>query len=171
MQSVDINLAQHVKSKLLHVHASRPSLQGLEMHLLLLHKLITELNPRTVIVDPISSLITVGTGGEVRAMLVRLMDMLKGKEISALFTSLTHENTNSITDLTEDAVSSLADTWIKLRNDENDMGRVRSLIVVKSRGMAHSNKVANFSITDKGIVILNEKNNEDQISIMKERVK
>jgi circadian clock protein KaiC len=171
MQSVDINLAQHIKSKLLQIHASRPSLQGLEMHLLLLYKLIKEFSPRTVIVDPISSLITVGTESEVRAMLVRLLDMLKGKEISALFTSLTHAYSNNITDLTEDVVSSLADTWIKLRNEEKNMGRVRSLIVVKSRGMAHSNKVTNFSITDKGIVILNEKNNQDQISSKKKRVK
>ena len=171
VQSVDINLGQHIKSGLLHVHASRPSLQGLEMHLLVLHKLIKEFSPRAVIVDPISSLITVGTGSEVRAMLVRLMDMLKEKEISAFFTSLTHEHPNNITDLTEDVISSLADTWIKLRNEEKNMGRVRSLIVVKSRGMAHSNKVTNFSITDKGIVILNEKNNQDQISSKKERVK
>jgi circadian clock protein KaiC len=141
------------------------------MHLLLLYKLIKEFSPRTVIVDPISSLITVGTESEVRAMLVRLLDMLKGKEISALFTSLTHAYSNNITDLTEDVVSSLADTWIKLRNEEKNMGRVRSLIVVKSRGMAHSNKVTNFSITDKGIVILNEKNNQDQISSKKKRVK
>jgi len=171
MQSVDINLAQYVKSKMLHIHASRPSLQGLEMHLLVLHKLIAEFSPRTVIVDPISSLITVGTGSEVRAMLVRLMDMLKGEEISALFTSLSHENANNITDLTEDAVSSLADTWIKLRNEEHDMGMVRSLIVVKSRGMAHSNKVTNFNITDNGIEILNGKNNVEQASSKKVRVK
>lgn len=171
MQSVGINIAPHVKSKLLHIHASRPSLQGLEMHLLLIHKLIAEFSPRTVIVDPISSLITVGTGSEVRAMLVRLLDMLKGREISALFTSLSHERTNNITDLTEDAVSSLADTWIKLRNEEHDTGRVRSLLVVKSRGMGHSNKVTNFNITDKGIMILNEKNNGEQISMKRIPVK
>jgi circadian clock protein KaiC len=156
MQSVDINFAPHLKSKLLRIQASRPSLQGLEMHLLLLHQLIKEFNPGTVIVDPISSLITVGTGSEVRAMLVRLMDVLKNKGISALFTSLTHQKPNNITDFTEDAVSSLADTWLRLRNEESDKGRVRSLVVIKSRGMAHSNEVTNFTITNKGIELLNK---------------
>ena len=156
MHSVNIKLAPFVKSGLLYIHASRPSLQGLEMHLLLLHQLIKEYQPRTVIVDPISSLVTVGTGSEVRAMLIRLMDMLKGKGISALFTSLTHQKANDITDFTEDAVSSLADTWMRLRNEESERNRVRSLIVVKSRGMAHSNEVTNFTITNKGIVLLNK---------------
>jgi circadian clock protein KaiC len=171
VKSVGINLEPYVKSNIMHIHASRPSFQGLEMHLLFLHKLIAEYSPRTVIVDPISSLITIGTGGEVASMLVRLMDMLKGKGISALFTSLSHENPNSTTELTQEAVSSLADTWINLRNEEHNLGQVRSLIVVKSRGMGHSNKVVNFSIADNGIVILNENNVSDQISSRKKLVK
>ena len=151
MHSVDIGLGKYSKAKLLHIHASRPSLQGLEMHLLLLHKLIRELKPRTVIVDPISSLVTVGSSSEVRAMLVRLMDMLKLNGISALFTSLRQDGKNNMPDPTEDAVSSLADTWIRLRNEEFSDGRVRSLLVVKSRGMGHSNAVNDFVITDKGV--------------------
>ncbi len=156
MQSVGIKLAPYVKAKLLHIIASRPSLQGLEMHLLVLNKLIEEINPRTVIIDPVSSLITVGTGSEVRAMLVRLIDMLKGKGISALFTSLTHESRDTEGDYTEDAISSLADTWIRVGNEASGSKRVRSLVVVKSRGMAHSDEVSNFTITSKGIVILNQ---------------
>ena len=145
-----------MKSKLLHIQASRPTLQGLEMHLLVLHKLIEEINPRTVIIDPVSSLITVGSASEVRAMLVRLIDMLKDRGISALFTSLTHESRDNEGDYTEDAISSLADTWIRVANDDSGKSRVRSLVVVKSRGMAHSNQVSTFTITNKGIVILDE---------------
>lgn len=155
MKSLDINLEQYVKSKLLHIHSSRPSLQGLEMHLLLLHKLIKQFKPRTVIVDPISSLVSVGSSSEVRAMLVRLMDMLKGNEISALFTSLNNGSRNEMSDIAEDAISSLADTWIELRNTEQGAGKLRSLIIVKSRGAGHSNEVNDFIITDKGIEILN----------------
>jgi circadian clock protein KaiC len=155
MKSVDINIEKYVKSKLLRIQASRPSLQGLEMHLLLLHKLIKEHKPLTVIVDPISSLVTVGSGSEVRAMLVRLMDMLKGNGISALFTSLTPRGKSEV-GITENTISSLADTWIKLSNDEHNKGRVRNLIVVKSRGMGHNNDVNYFVITDKGIKILGE---------------
>jgi len=156
MQSVGIKLAPYMKSKLLHIQASRPTLQGLEMHLLVLHKLIEEINPRTVIIDPVSSLITVGSASEVRAMLVRLIDMLKDRGISALFTSLTHESRDNEGDYTEDAISSLADTWIRVSNDDSGKSRVRSLVVVKSRGMAHSNRVSTFTITNKGIVILDE---------------
>lgn len=152
MQSIDINIEQYVKSNLLHIHASRPSLQGLEMHLLLLHKLIKEHQPRTVIVDPISSLVTVGSDSEVRAMLVRLMDMLKEKGISTLFTSLTSSG-DSESGITETIISSLADTWIKLSNKVQKKGRARNLVVVKSRGMGHHNDVSKFVITDKGIKI------------------
>jgi circadian clock protein KaiC len=162
MRSVGLKLDQYLKSKLLLIHASRPSLQGLEMHLLLLHKLIREFKPKAVIVDPISSLITVGSGSEVRAMLVRLMDMLKVNGISALFTALTH-NKDESSDLTVDAVSSLADTWIKLRNAEYGPGNVRSLVVVKSRGMGHSNDVNDFIITDKGIEMLRPGEKKERI--------
>ncbi len=158
MRSVGIKMEQYVKSKLLHIHASRPSLQGLEMHLVLLHKLVEEFNPRTVIVDPISSLISVGSGNEVRAMLVRLMDMLKGKGINTLFTSLSPGSAHGVTDPTAEAVSSLADTWIKLLNEVNSTGRARSLIVIKSRGAGHSNEVINFNITDNGIVVVGGNN-------------
>jgi circadian clock protein KaiC len=153
MMSVSINLRPFIKSKLLFIHSSRSSLQGLEMHLLVLHKLIQELKPRTVIIDPISSLVTVGNDSEVRAMLVRLMDMLKVDQINALFTSLTREKNNDYSDLTVDAVSSLADTWIRVSNDEKNGARQRNLSIIKSRGMGHSNQVWDFTIHDKGIKI------------------
>ena len=153
MKSVSIDLKPYVISGLLFIHASRPSLQGLEMHLLVLHKLIRELKPRTVIIDPISSLVTVGNTSEVRAMLVRLMDMLKVSQINALFTSLTHAGSSDYNDLTVDAVSSLADTWLRVSNNEKKDVRTRNLNIVKSRGMGHSNQVHEFTIEGKGIKI------------------
>jgi circadian clock protein KaiC len=149
--SVGIDFRPHIKSGCLIIHSSRPSLQGLEMHLLLLHKLITQYKPKTVVIDPISSLITIGNGSEVRAMLIRLMDLLKMNQINALFTALTHPQTNEYNDLTVDAVSSLADTWIKMTNEATDGERVRYLDIVKSRGMGHSNIKWRFFITNKGI--------------------
>jgi circadian clock protein KaiC len=157
MMSVGINLKPYIKSKLLTIHSTRPSLQGLEMHLLVLHKLIDSLNPKTVIVDPISSLITIGSNSEVRGMLVRLLDMLKVNGINAMFTALTHQPAHEKIDLTVDAVSSLADTWIKLKNEEENGDCVRNLLIVKSRGMGHSIKMWNFLITDKGIQINSKK--------------
>lgn len=152
--SIGINIQAQIDSGLLIIHASRPSLQGLEMHLLSLHKLIEEHKPKSVIIDPISSLITIGSNSEVRSMLVRLIDFLKMKNINAFFTSLTHQGPGEYKDLTVDAISSLADTWIKLRNEEKDNERTRNLLIVKSRGMGHFNHQIAFTINDNGIEFL-----------------
>jgi len=131
------------------------------MHLLILHKLIDEFKPKTVIIDPISSLVTIGSINEVRAMLVRLMDMLKVNQVSAMFTSLTNERAME-KDLTVDAVSSLADTWIKVRNEEDKGDRIRNFFIVKSRGAGHSNQVHDFIISNKGIQLVNTKQSMKQ---------
>jgi len=157
MQSVGIDLNPYVKSNLLRIHSSRPSLQGLELHLLILHKLIAKHKPKTVIVDPISSLISIGSMHEVRDMLVRLIDLLKRNAINAFFTSLTNEAAMEEKDLTVNAVSSLADIWIKLENENVGMSRVRLLRIVKARGLGHQTEAHRFTISDKGISLLNGK--------------
>jgi circadian clock protein KaiC len=151
MATIGLNLRPYVKSKKLYIHSSRPSLQGLEMHLLMLHRLLDELDPLTVIVDPISSLITIGSTSEVRGMMIRLMDTMKVKGINALFTSLTHQNQTEFNDETVNAVSSLADTWIDLKNVQRGDNRLRTLLVVKTRGMGHYNNEQQFTIGSKGI--------------------
>jgi circadian clock protein KaiC len=151
MNSVGIHFKPFIKSGLLQIHSSRPSLNGLEMHLLVINKLIRQFKPKTVIIDPISSLVTVGNFSEVRAMLVRLMDLLKVNQINAFFTALTHPQINGHFDFTVDAVSSLADTWIRLTNDITEGSRTRNLSIIKSRGMGHSNEMNEFSISEKGI--------------------
>jgi circadian clock protein KaiC len=152
--SIGIDIQAQIDSGLLVIHASRPSLQGLEMHLVSLHKLIEDYKPKSVIIDPISSLITIGSNSEVRSMLVRLIDFLKMKNINALFTSLTHQVSGEYKDMTVDAISSLADTWINLRNEEKGKERVRSLLVVKSRGVGHFNHQLDFTINENGIQLL-----------------
>jgi circadian clock protein KaiC len=151
LRSVGVNLKPYVQSGLLLIHSSRPSLQGLELHLLTLHKLIAEFKPSTVIIDPISSLVTIGSTSEVRGMLVRLMDLLKINKINALFTSLSHQHSNFYSDATIEAVSSLADTWINVKYEETGGNRMRNLLIVKSRGMSHYSNVCNFSISEKGV--------------------
>ncbi len=173
MLSVGINLKPYIQSKLLHIHASRPTLQGLEMHLLLLNRLIEEINPHTVIIDPISSLTTIGNESEVRAMLVRLLDLLKMHQINALFNCLTHESYEDSMDMTVNAVSSLSDTWIKVSNEEYNGERVRSLLIVKSRGTGHSNQRMNFDITHKGIELrpVGGKSNNNGLNIAAKKLK
>jgi circadian clock protein KaiC len=119
-----------------------------------LHKPIREITPHTIIIDPISSLITIGSKGEVRAMLARLMDMLKMHHITSLFTSLNDEESLNYSGISEEAISSLVDTWIKMRNEEILGNRIRSLYIVKSRGMGHSSEIRDFIVADRGIKIM-----------------
>jgi circadian clock protein KaiC len=154
MKSIGMDLEKHIQSGLLQIHSSRPSLNGLELHLLKLRKLIKDFKPSTVIIDPISNLISVGSEQEVRSMLVRLIDMLKFSNITALFTSLNKQNENFRPDLAEESVSSLVDTWVTVRDMEGVGERNRGLFIVKSRGMGHSNQVREFIITQKGIELL-----------------
>ncbi|HMK05977.1 MAG TPA: circadian clock protein KaiC, partial [Flavobacterium sp.] len=154
MRSIGVDLEPFIKNGLLQIHSSRPSLNGLELHLLTLRKLIREFKPMTVIIDPISNLISVGSEQEVRSMLVRLIDMLKMNNITALFTSLNKQSDNFRPDLAEDSISSLVDTWITVRDMEGVGERNRGIFIVKARGMGHSNQVREFIITNKGIHLL-----------------
>jgi circadian clock protein KaiC len=154
MRSVGIDLQQHVNKGYLQIHSSRPTLNGLELHLLMLRKLIKEYGPTTVIMDPISNLINVGSIQEVRSMLVRLIDMLKIKNITAVLTSLSKQGDDIRPDLAEESISSLMDTWITVRDMEGAGERNRGIYIIKARGMAHSNQVREFVITGKGIQLM-----------------
>jgi circadian clock protein KaiC len=119
------------------------------MHLVTIHKLATQFKPRIVIIDPVTNFAALGTDAEVRAMLTRLIDFFKREQVTALFTSLTAGGTPlEATDL---GVSSLMDTWLLLRDAVNGAERNRFLQVVKSRGMAHSNQMREFLLTDHGV--------------------
>ncbi len=154
MKSIGVDLQKHIKKGTLQIHSSRPSLNGLELHLLTLRKLIKEFKPTTIIIDPISNLITVGSPDEVRSMLVRLIDMLKAHNITVLFTSLNKRTDKFRPDLAEESVSSLVDIWITVRDMEGIGERNRGIFIVKARGMGHSNKVREFVITNEGIELL-----------------
>jgi circadian clock protein KaiC len=152
MRSIGIDLQRHMKSGLLRFEAWRPTQSGLEMHLLRIHKLIEEFNPDVVVIDPVSNLM-MGNVHEVNSMLMRLMDFLKTKQITAMFTSLT-EGSRKEFEQTEVGISSLIDTWILLRDIELNGERNRCIYVLKSRGMAHSNQVREFVMSSNGIRLL-----------------
>ena len=152
MRSIGINLEKHRKSGLLRFEAWRPTQSGLEMHLLRIHKLIEEFEPEVVIIDPVSNLM-MGNPHEVHSMLMRLMDFLKMRQITAMFTSLT-EGSRKEFEQTEVGISSLIDTWILVRDIELNGERNRGIYVLKSRGMAHSNQVREFVMSQKGIRLL-----------------
>jgi circadian clock protein KaiC len=151
MASIGIDLAEVRRKKLLDLRAARPTVYGLEMHLVAMHNAIEEFEPRAVIIDPISSLIATGTPREVKSMLVRLFDYLKNKQITCLVTSLTAAQAGEETEL---GMSSLIDTWLQVRDLELAGERTRGLFLIKSRGMGHSNQVREFVINSHGIDLI-----------------
>ena len=152
MSSIGIDLRHSIEQGLLRIEAARPSLQGLEAHLVAVHKMVQHFGPRVVVVDPISSFSSAGTPAEVQGMLLRLIDFLKAEGITAFLTSLTAAG--GLTEGTDLGISSLIDTWLLVRDLEAGGERNRGLYVLKSRGMAHSNQIREFLLTDHGIELL-----------------
>lgn len=153
MKSIGIDLKTHVDNGLLSFQAWRPSSYSLEMHLVRLHKFVEEFKPDAVIVDPITNLIAAaGEESEVNAVLTRLIDFLKLKQITTVFTSLT--SAASAAESTDVGISSLIDTWLLVRDLESNGERNRALYVIKSRGMAHSNQVREFLMTSRGVQLI-----------------
>jgi circadian clock protein KaiC len=149
MKSIGIDLTGYTEKGLLCFHAVRPSSYGLEMHLALMHKEINTFKPTVVIIDPLNSLVTATNESEAKAMAIRLIDLLKSRHITGFFTSL---NTGGeALEHTDIYISSLIDTWILLRDIEIGGERNRGIYILKSRGMAHSNQIREFLLTNDGI--------------------
>jgi len=149
MNSIGIGLEPWIRKGLLQFHSTRPTLYGLEMHLTATHKAVNEFNPQVVIWDPVNTFVVGDNEAEVKTMLMRLVDFLKMKKITAFFTSLTAGGTSL--EHTDVAISSLIDTWLLLRDIEISGERNRVMYVLKSRGMAHSNQIREFILTDHGV--------------------
>jgi circadian clock protein KaiC len=149
-RSIGLDLRKRVESGLLRFEASRPSLFGLEMHLARMHRDLDDFKPDMVVLDPISAFR--GPAAEVHATLLRMLDLLKSRGITSLFTSLRTETTEA--EGTDHGLSSLMDVWIKLMDIETNGERNRILYLVKSRGMSHSNQVREYRVTDSGIELI-----------------
>ena len=149
MGSVGIDLERWVRKGLLHFHAMRPTSIGLEGHLAAIHKLVGQLRPSVVIIDPITNLVSASGTYGVRSMLTRLVDFLKVEQITSMFTNLTFAGDPQ--ERTAAAVSSLMDTWIVLRDRRPNGRRGRELHILKSRGMAHSREVRDLTVSNRGV--------------------
>jgi circadian clock protein KaiC len=149
MLSIGLDLGRWVKKGLLHFHSVRPTTFGLEMHLVKIHKIIEEIKPSIVVVDPVTGLLHAGTESETRSILLRLIDFLKEKQITALITTLTSGAIAQ--EQTEIDISSLVDAWLLLRDIESGGERNRGLYILKARGIAHSNQIREFLLTDHGV--------------------
>ena len=152
MRSIGVNLAPYAKKDLLRFHSARPTMQGLEMHLVQMHKMIAEFQPAVVVLDPVSNLQSAGTLDDSTNMLVRLIDYLRLNQITGFFISLT--GGGATLEATDEGLSSLVDTWLLVRDIELGGERNRALYVLKSRGMPHSNQVREFVISAKGVSLI-----------------
>jgi circadian clock protein KaiC len=150
MRSIGIDLDAPRRAGALIFHTVRPTLYGLENHLVALHKLVVDLRPAALVMDPITSLDAVGDQAQIKAMLTRVLDFIKNQKITALFTSLGVANELKRDD---DGVSSLMDTWMGLRMIEADGERKREFFILKSRGMPHSHEVREMTLSQQGIAL------------------
>jgi circadian clock protein KaiC len=152
MKSLNLPLGKWLKAERLSILAVRPTTMGLENHLATMCEQIDKFNPNVVVIDPITNLVSVGNDTSVKAMLTRLIDLLKGKQVTALFTNLSL----GYDEPTSTEISSLMDTWIMVRDVETGEDRKRVIYVLKSRGMAHSSSVREFTISNRGVRISTE---------------
>jgi len=160
MASIGFHLDPLVKSGILTFYYARPTLQNLELHFLAIKKIINKIKPTVVILDPITNLMTEGPNTDIRSMLTRFVDYLKTQQITVLFTAAI--TIGSIErNPSDEGISSMVDTWMMVQDIEVDAERTRSLCVMKSRGMVHSNEVRRFNISSKGIhlspIVINKK--------------
>jgi circadian clock protein KaiC len=151
MRSIGLNLGAHVRSGLLQIHSSRSTLYGLEQHLVSLHKHVLDWGPSAVVLDPVTNLGAIGSRAEITAMLTRVIDFLKTRGITALFTSLIGGGEEI--ERSDVGISSLMDTWIQLKMVRSAGSHRRLLYILKSRGMAHAADLREFQLTNRGIVI------------------
>lgn len=150
MKSIGIRMAPLVAKDILRFHVSRPTAQGLEMHLASIHQIVIEYRPRVVVVDSITSLLSMGSTPEVTSMIVRLVDFVKMNGITLVMTALSDTGGRVETHVN---ISSLVDMWLTLSNTENNGVRARTLSVVKARGMGHSNQTHELVMSKKGVEI------------------
>ncbi|MHB9008138.1 MAG: circadian clock protein KaiC [Limisphaerales bacterium] len=155
MGSIGLNFAPWIKQGLLKIESTRPSFFGLEQHLLDLYKTIDEFKPKAVVIDPLTSLIAEGSQREIQSMVTRMIDLLKSNGVTGFFTSLVSATAQNYTS-GEVGVSSLIDTWLVVREIEEDAGkkRIRGIYIVKSRGMGHSSDVHKLILSDDGIDVI-----------------
>ena len=148
MASVGLDLARWVDAGLLHFHCERPTTLGVEARLVTMQRLIHQIAPMLVIIEPVSSLTNDAQGPDASAMIVRQIHYLKSAGITTVLTSLTGSDMG---EPSTQHISSLVDTWVLVRTFEGSGERNRGLYVLKSRGMAHSNQIREFILSDNGV--------------------
>lgn len=152
MKSLGVDIGRWITSGNLRYIATRPTFYSLEMHLAVMLREVIRFNPSLVVLDPISSFMESGDRMEIQSMLLRIVDFLKSRGVTAVFTHLMHgQDGNAQTDA---GLSSLMDAWILLLNREVNGEFNRELYLLKARGLSHSNQVREFLMSKDGIKLV-----------------
>lgn len=122
---------------------------GLEDHLIRIISLCETHKPSVIVLDSITTLLDLGNTNDLKSVLSRFSDFLKNKQITSIYTELIHDSPTRI----PISISSLIDTFIRLRQIEKKGELYRLIHVVKSRGSKTSNQVREFLISDNGLNI------------------
>ncbi|HEY6451140.1 MAG TPA: circadian clock protein KaiC, partial [Steroidobacteraceae bacterium] len=149
MSSIGLALERWRRRGLLRIQSSRPTLYGLETHLAAVYKAVNEFDPQVIVMDPLTNLDAAGSDRDATAVLTRLLDFLKSRRITSVFTSLVSSHADP--EHSEVGVSSWMDTWLLLRTLETEGVRHRGIYIVKSRGMAHSDRIHALRFTSRGL--------------------
>ena len=152
MASIGVDLGRWRTDGRLRFHATRPTSSGIERHLVNLVSVVQQFNPDIVVIDPITAYRATARDDWVKQMLVRAVDLFKGRGITSLFSALTFGG--DAPEGTAVAISSLVDAWLLLRNLEFSGERTRALYVCKARGIAHSNQVREFLLGGHGVELV-----------------
>lgn len=170
LTSISLNLSPYVEQGLLKFDAVRPTNYNLEMRLFKIHRWVEDFQPNTIIIDPMSNLILSGSWMQTKSFFMRLIDYLKGKQITLLFTNLNHGNIDNNQEQTDIGISSLMDTWLELQTVKVNGERNRVLYVLKSRGMMHSNQVREFIVSNEGVNLIDTYLGEGKVLTGSERI-
>ncbi len=152
MKSIGMDMGRWIKSDKLRFIATRPTFYSLEMHLAVMLREVTRFDPSLVVLDPISSFLESGDRMEIQSMLLRIVDFLKGRGVTAVLTHLMHGQDGRVQ--TDAGLSSIMDAWILLLNREVNGEFNRELYLLKARGLSHSNQVREFIMSDEGIKLI-----------------
>jgi circadian clock protein KaiC len=97
-----------------------------------------------------------------------MIDFLKYREITTMLVSLTSNAAND--ESNEANMTSLIDTWLLLRDIELGGERNHGLYILKSRGMAHSNQIREFLLTNEGVKLVKAYRGHDGVLTGSSRV-
>lgn len=154
MSSINIDLGPFFMDKTLQMITAMPESMGAEEHFFRVFQAIEQFEPDHVLVDAVSATLRIGTPQAAFEYMMRLVNTCKERGITALMSNQGGGSMINMEQSSNLGISTLVDALLLLRYVRKDAEIGRVLLVVKSRGMAHSNQYHEFRITDQGISLL-----------------